>query len=78
MPRDPQGAGTRKFSTDWMLGRADTGCAKCDWTGRIPVPCPDNKAGCIVAHYRRCACSLPTTTITRYPIPPHAGEETKG
>jgi cytochrome c1 len=35
-------------------------CEKCNGTERIPIPCPDRKSGCAVAHYGPCSCPPPS------------------
>lgn len=69
MPRDPQGAGTR---TEWRNVYADG--SKGAWFTQRWVLDLQKPIGKRVAVEER----IITETITRHPIPPHAGEETKG
>ena len=33
-------------------------CDRCGGTGEIPIPCPENRRGCLVYHFKKCECKI--------------------
>lgn len=78
-PPDPQGAGTRvETMVEWRNVYRDEDGNRVSGFTHISREQADQSA--LWSHVSRIAVEEVTTvtTITRYPIPPHAGEETKG
>ena len=68
MPRDPQGAGTR---VEWRnVYPREAGVQAGQYATREECDAAQSEKVPRIA--------VEMLTITRYPIPPHAGEETKG